>query len=137
MRKIIIAGNWKLNKINSEAVAFAKKAAGRKLKVIIVFAGGAAHLGGVVASHTTLPVIGVPIPTRVFKGIDSYLSTLQMPSGVPVATVSIGKAGASNAAILAVQILGAFDPKLKQKIARYKKNLARKVLADNAALCKK
>ncbi|MCQ9207912.1 MAG: 5-(carboxyamino)imidazole ribonucleotide mutase [Omnitrophica bacterium] len=94
------------------------------IKVIIAGAGGAAHLAGVIAAHTTLPVIGVPMPTRYLKGIDSLFSTVQMPSGVPVATMAIGKSGAKNAAILAVQILALEDKKLEQKIAQFKRKLA-------------
>ncbi len=111
-----------------EAVAsFAKSVVDRGLKVIIAGAGGAAHLAGAIASHTILPVIGVPIRTRAFKGIDSYLSTLQMPSGVPVATMAIGKAGAKNAAILALEILGTSDPKIQKKLEIHKKSLASSV----------
>ncbi len=107
-----------------EVASFAKGALNRGLKVIIAAAGGAAHLAGAIASHTTLPVIGVPIKTSILKGVDSYLSILQMPSGVPVATVSIGKAGAKNAAILALQILGTHDQKIQRKLESYKKRLA-------------
>lgn len=114
--------------------SFAQKAGQRKIKVIIAFAGGAAHLAGVIASHTILPVIGVPVKTTVLKGIDSYLSTLQMPGGVAVATMSIGKAGAKNAAILAVQILGISDARLKKKIVQYKKKLAQGVLASSLTI---
>jgi len=114
--------------------SFAQKAGQRKIKVIIAFAGGAAHLAGVIASHTILPVIGVPVKTTVLKGIDSYLSTLQMPGGVAVATMSIGKAGAKNAAILAVQILGISDARLKKKIVQYKKKLAQGVLASGLTI---
>ena len=85
---------------------FARKAAGRGVRVIIAGAGGAAHLAGVIAAHTTLPVIGVPIPSTALNGMDSLLATVQMPAGIPVATVAIGKAGATNAGILAAQILG-------------------------------
>lgn len=108
-----------------EAVAsFAKSAVDRGLKVIIAAAGGAAHLAGAIASHTTLPVIGVPIRTKVLKGVDSYLSTLQMPAGVPVATMAIGKAGAKNAAILALEILATANPGIRKKLESHKKNLA-------------
>ena len=111
-----------------EAVAsFAKSVVDRGPKVIIAGAGGAAHLAGAIASHTILPVIGVPIRTKVFKGIDSYLSTLQMPGGVPVATMAIGKAGAKNAAILALEILGTSDPKVQKKLEIYKKSLTSSV----------
>ncbi|MFH1046351.1 MAG: 5-(carboxyamino)imidazole ribonucleotide mutase [Candidatus Omnitrophota bacterium] len=94
------------------------------IKVIIAGAGGAAHLAGVIAAHTTLPVIGVPMTTTYLKGIDSLFSTVQMPSGVPVATMAIGKAGAKNAAVLAVQILALEDVKLEKKLAAFKKKLA-------------
>src|SRR5436309_1778977 len=85
---------------------FARSAAGRGIRVIIAGAGGAAHLAGVIAAHTTLPVIGVPIPSTSLNGMDSLLATVQMPAGIPVATVAIGKPGATNAGILAAQILG-------------------------------
>jgi phosphoribosylaminoimidazole carboxylase PurE protein len=105
---------------------YAKKAAGRGLEVIIAGAGGAAHLAGVVAGHTILPVIGVPMESALL-GLDSLLSTVQMPGGVPVATVAIGKAGARNAGILAVQILAGNRPELKKALIRYKAQLAAKV----------
>jgi phosphoribosylaminoimidazole carboxylase PurE protein len=105
---------------------FAKKAAGRGLEVIIAGAGGAAHLAGVIAGNTILPVIGVPMETALL-GLDSLLSTVQMPGGVPVATVAIGKAGARNAGILAVQILAGNRPELKKALIRYKAQLAVKV----------
>src|SRR5215211_6064472 len=103
------------------------EAPGRGVKVFIVGAGAAAHLGGVVAAHTTLPVIGVPIDSSALKGLDALLSTVQMPPGVPVATVSIGKPGATNAGILAAQILAVGDPALAQKLTAYKTKLAEKV----------
>ncbi|NWL89324.1 5-(carboxyamino)imidazole ribonucleotide mutase [Paenibacillus sp. 79R4] len=93
---------------------FAEQAAGRGIKVIIAGAGGAAHLPGMVAAKTTLPVIGVPVKSAALNGLDSLLSIVQMPGGIPVATVAIGKAGATNAGLLAAQILGAFDPELAQ-----------------------
>ena len=99
------------------------------MKVFIVGAGAAAHLGGVVAAHTTLPVIGVPIDSSALKGLDALLSTVQMPPGVPVATVSIGKPGATNAGVLAAQILGVADKAMAQKLEDYKKRLAEKVEA--------
>ena len=105
-------------------INYAISARGRGVQVIIAAAGGAAHLAGVIAAHTTLPVIGVPMTTRHLKGIDSLFSTVQMPSGVPVATMAIGKSGAKNAAILAVQILALEDEKLQKKLAAYKKKLA-------------
>ncbi|MEA3328922.1 MAG: 5-(carboxyamino)imidazole ribonucleotide mutase [Candidatus Omnitrophota bacterium] len=103
---------------------FAKNASRNGIKVIIACAGKAAHLAGVVASQTTLPVIGVPIKSKVLKGIDSFLSTLQMPAGVPVAAMSIGKSGAKNAALLAAQILAITDSGLRKKLILYKKKLA-------------
>jgi phosphoribosylamine---glycine ligase len=110
------------------------EAPGRGVKVFIVGAGAAAHLGGVVAAHTTLPVIGVPIDSSALKGLDALLSTVQMPPGVPVATVSIGKPGATNAAVLAAQILGVADTAMAQKLVEYKKRLADKVEAAAAKL---
>ena len=107
---------------------YARTARERGLKAIIVGAGGAAHLAGVVAAETTLPVIGVPMPTTSLQGMDSLLSTVQMPAGIPVATVAIGKSGAVNAAILAVQIMGTADAALAGKLAEYKKDLAKGVL---------
>jgi phosphoribosylaminoimidazole carboxylase PurE protein len=112
---------------------FAKGAREKGIKVIIAGAGGAAHLAGVVASHTTLPVIGVPMESRL-EGLDSLLSTVQMPSGVPVATVAIGKAGAVNAAILAVQIIGLENKSAAKKMEQYKKELVRKIEAKNRRL---
>ena len=106
---------------------YATTAAERGLGVIIAAAGGAAHLAGVLASLTPLPVIGVPIQTSSLGGLDSLLSTVQMPAGVPVATVAIGKAGPVNAAILAAQILAGADPGLREKVVQYKARLAQKV----------
>ena len=103
------------------------EAPGRGVKVFIVGAGAAAHLGGVVAAHTTLPVIGVPIDSSALKGMDALLSTVQMPPGVPVATVSIGKPGATNAGVLAVQMLALADASLADRLTQYKKKLADKV----------
>ena len=110
------------------------EAPGRGVKVFIVGAGAAAHLAGVVAAHTILPVIGVPIDSSALKGLDALLSTVQMPPGVPVATVSIGKPGATNAGVLAAQILGVADPAMAQKVAAYKQKLADKVEAAAAKL---
>lgn len=107
---------------------YARTAIDRGLKVIIVGAGGAAHLAGVVAAETTLPVIGVPMPTTSLQGLDSLLSTVQMPGGVPVACVAIGKSGAVNAAILAVQIIATSDAVLARKLVEYKKDIARRVM---------
>jgi 5-(carboxyamino)imidazole ribonucleotide mutase len=103
---------------------YARGAAGRGISVIIAGAGGAAHLAGVIAAHTTLPVIGVPIPSTSLNGMDSLLATVQMPAGIPVATVAIGKPGATNAGILAAQILAAADPSLAKKLQHHKKKLA-------------
>ena len=103
-------------------------------KVFIAAAGMAAHLAGVVAAHTTLPVIGIPIPSGSLNGMDSLLSTVQMPPGIPVATVAIGSSGAKNAAILAVQILAIADENLKQKLSDYKVNMKEEVLAKDAKL---
>ncbi len=106
---------------------FAASAERKGYKAIIAAAGGAAHLAGVVASLTTLPVIGVPIATPDLGGLDSLLATVQMPAGVPVATVGIGPAGAANAAILAAQILATADGSLRRKLAAGKEELARSV----------
>jgi phosphoribosylamine---glycine ligase len=111
-----------------------RDAPGRGVKLFIVGAGAAAHLGGVVAAHTTMPVIGVPIDSSALKGMDALLSTVQMPPGVPVATVSIGKPGATNAGVLAAQILGVADKSIAKKLAEYKKKLADKVEAAAARL---
>ena len=110
------------------------EAPGRGVKVFIVGAGAAAHLAGVVAAHSTLPVIGVPIDSSALKGLDALLSTVQMPPGVPVATVSIGKPGATNAGVLAAQIIGVGDKVMADKVAGYKKKLAEKVEVAAAKL---
>ena len=106
---------------------YARKAAGRGVRVIIAGAGGAAHLAGVIAAHTTLPVIGVPIPSTSLQGMDSLLATVQMPAGIPVATVAIGKPGATNAGILATQIIALTDSSIAKKLNAHKENLARSV----------
>lgn len=111
---------------------YAQHAAGRGLKVIIAGAGGAAHLPGMVASMTTLPVIGVPVPLKHLDGLDSLLSIVQMPAGVPVATVSI--AGARNAGLLAVRILATADAALAERVARFRDDLADSARAKDAAL---
>lgn len=105
------------------------EAPGRGVRVFIVGAGAAAHLAGVVAAHTALPVIGVPIDSSALKGLDALLSTVQMPPGVPVATVAIGKPGATNAGVLAVQMLALADPALAARLLGYKEQLAEKVEA--------
>jgi 5-(carboxyamino)imidazole ribonucleotide mutase len=116
----------------NDMARYAKSAARRGLKVIIAGAGGAAHLPGMTASHTTLPVIGVPIETKALKGLDSLLSIAQMPAGVPVATVAIGNG--RNAGLLAVAILAAFDKRLEKKLAAYKRRMAAESRAKNLAL---
>jgi len=114
-----------------DTARFAKAARSNGLKIIIAGAGGAAHLAGVVASHTTLPVIGVPMETKELKGIDSLFSTVQMPSGVPVATVSIGRSGAKNAAILALEILSLEDKTIEKKLSDFKKALVESIRKKN------
>ncbi len=117
------------------AAEFAQNAAKNGIKVIIAAAGMAAHLAGAVASRTTLPVIGVPmISGSGLEGIDALLSTMQMPPGVPVATMAVGKAGAKNAAILAVQILALSDEALAEKLAKFKKEQEKKVTEKDSAL---
>jgi phosphoribosylamine--glycine ligase len=108
-------------------IKFATSAHKRGIKVIIAGAGHAAHLAGFIAAHTSLPIIGVPIDSSCLQGLDALLSTVQMPPGVPVATVSIGKPGARNAGILAVQILALADPNLTKMLETYKKELAKQV----------
>jgi phosphoribosylaminoimidazole carboxylase PurE protein len=106
---------------------FARGAAKRGVRVIIVGAGGAAHLAGVIASQTLLPVIGVPIDATSLKGLDALLATVQMPGGTPVATMAIGKAGAKNAALLAVRILALEEPDLPKKLQAYVRKMAQEV----------
>jgi 5-(carboxyamino)imidazole ribonucleotide mutase len=113
-------------------IEWGKAAAGRGIKVIIAGAGGAAHLPGMLASVTTLPVIGVPVPLAKLDGLDSLLSIVQMPAGIPVATVSIG--GAKNAGILAARILGAFDDRLSAKLSAFGEDLKTQVAEKNAKL---
>ncbi len=103
---------------------YASSAAGRGIEVIIVGAGAAAHLAGVVAANTTVPVIGVPIDSSSLRGMDALLSTVQMPAGVPVATMAIGKAGAANAGIFAAEILASKNPQLSAKLTQLKKEMA-------------
>ena len=100
-------------------------------KIIIAGAGGAAHLAGVIAAHTILPVIGVPMETEYLKGIDSLFSTVQMPGGVPVGCMAIGKAGAKNAALFALEILGLSDKKICRQLEVYRKKMARAVREKN------
>lgn len=108
----------------AKTLEYASSALERGIEVIIVGAGAAAHLAGAVAANTTLPVIGVPIDSSSLKGLDALLSTVQMPAGVPVATMAIGKAGAGNAGIFAVEILARKDSRLSAKLAQFKKELA-------------
>lgn len=115
---------------------YATTAASRGLKVIIAAAGAAAHLAGVIAASTTLPVIGVPMATSALNGLDALLSTVQMPGGIPVATMAIDKAGAMNAAIFAAEILALSDPEIAQKLVAHKEELARDVAEKNARLQK-
>ncbi len=111
-----------------------REAPARGVKLFIAGAGAAAHLGGVIAAHTTLPVIGVPIDSSALKGLDALLSTVQMPPGVPVATVSVGKPGAINAGVLAAQILAVADTAIAERLQQYKETLAEKVEAAAAKL---
>jgi 5-(carboxyamino)imidazole ribonucleotide mutase len=114
----------------ADMLEYGRSAAGRGLRVIVAGAGGAAHLPGMLASATPLPVIGVPVPLRHLDGLDSLLSIVQMPAGVPVATVSV--AGARNAGLLAVRILGAADPELRARVERFQDQLAEEVRAKDA-----
>jgi len=113
---------------------YASSARQRGIQVIIAGAGGAAHLPGMVASKTTLPVIGVPIESKALKGLDSLLSIVQMPGGVPVATVAIGKAGATNAGLLATQMLAMTDQTLAQKLEKRREDTKEKVFESNGDL---
>ncbi len=107
---------------------FARNAANRGLQVVIAGAGGAAHLPGMIAAYTHLPVLGVPIESRVLKGLDSLLSIVQMPAGIPVATLAIGEAGAKNAALAAVSILALRDPKLREELIEFRREQTEQVL---------
>ncbi|MEA3305183.1 MAG: 5-(carboxyamino)imidazole ribonucleotide mutase [Candidatus Omnitrophota bacterium] len=118
-------------------VKFAKGAVKRGIKVIIAGAGGAAHLAGVIASNTTLPVIGIPIRTRDLKGMDSLLSIVQMPGGIPVGTMAIGEAGAKNGAIFAVEILSVRNTRLRKKLLLFKKSLEANVKKKDKDLSKR
>lgn len=113
---------------------YAESARERGLRAIIAGAGGAAHLPGMVAAKTTLPVIGVPVQSRALNGLDSLLSIVQMPGGVPVATVAIGKAGATNAGLLAAQIIAAFDPELAERIASMREKTRNEVMESSDEL---
>jgi phosphoribosylaminoimidazole carboxylase PurE protein len=117
-----------------QCAALAREAADRGISVIIAAAGGAAHLAGVIAAHTILPVIAVPIASTPLAGFDSLLSMVQMPPGIPVATVAVGEFGATNAAILAAQIIALGDPIMKQRLLQQKSDMATKVQEKNAKL---
>ena len=116
------------------AIEYSKSAEARGLKVVIAAAGGAAHLGGVLAAATVLPVIGIPVAGGALNGLDALYATVQMPSGVPVATVACGSAGPTNAALLAVQILGTADASLREKFRAYKEVLKAKVAEADARI---
>jgi 5-(carboxyamino)imidazole ribonucleotide mutase len=109
---------------------YATEAEARGLEVIIAGAGGAAHLPGMTAGHTLLPVIGVPIQSKALNGLDSLLSIVQMPAGVPVATMAIGRAGAVNAALLAVEILGGKYPELRERLHKFRRERAEQVMSE-------
>ncbi|MFC0559013.1 5-(carboxyamino)imidazole ribonucleotide mutase [Halalkalibacter alkalisediminis] len=113
---------------------YAEEARGRGLKVIIAGAGGAAHLPGMVAAKTTLPVIGVPVQSKALQGLDSLLSIVQMPGGVPVATVAIGKAGATNAGLLAAQILGTTQPEVAERLEARREKTRQAVIESSDTL---
>ena len=113
---------------------YATSAIDRGLQVIIAAAGGAAHLAGVVAAHTTLPVIGLPVPTTEMGGMDSLLSTVQMPGDVPVASMAVGMGGPRNAGLFAVQIMATACPELRQKLVEFKQKLVGQIAAKNTAL---
>lgn len=109
------------------ATDFASSAADRGLQIIIAAAGGAAHLAGVIAAHTTLPVLGVPMKSDALNGMDSLLSTVQMPAGIPVATLAIGKPGAINAALFAIAVLATADPELATKLKEFRQRQEEKI----------
>jgi len=115
-----------------ELAQYVERAPKKGVRVFICAAGGAAALAGVVAAHTVLPVIGIPIETKSLKGMDSLLSTVQMPAGVPVASMAIGRAGAKNAALFALEILGVSDAKIADKLIKYKKQMRLKIKKINS-----
>jgi 5-(carboxyamino)imidazole ribonucleotide mutase len=119
-----------------QTVEWVKTAPARGVKVIIAIAGGAAHLPGVVASHTILPVIGVPVETNIAGGLDSILSILQMPAGIPVGTMSAGKSGGTNAALYALSILATYDSSLGEKLLLYRKKMETKIIEKNNSIRK-
>lgn len=116
----------------SDTIKYAAAAKKSGIKIIIAGAGGAAHLAGVIAAHTLLPVIGVPMETRYLKGIDSLFSTVQMPSGVPVGCMAIGNAGAKNAALMALEILSIHDNRVYERLVSYREKLAKSVREKNS-----
>jgi 5-(carboxyamino)imidazole ribonucleotide mutase len=133
--------NYELNVMSAHRTPdlvkhYAETAASRGISILICAAGGAAHLAGVVASHTVLPVIGIPVQTELYGGLDSLLSTVQMPGDIPVATVGIGTGGARNAGLLAIQILALNDENLKQKLISFRQNLVEKINDKNKKLKK-
>ncbi len=121
----------------AQVMEYARTAQKRGLKVIIAGAGGAAHLAGLIAAETTLPVIGVPIESSPLHGIDALLSTAQMPGGVPVATMAVGKAGAKNAAIFATEIFSIYDGHIHEKLKRFKASLEEEVIAKDHAIAER
>lgn len=121
----------------AQVIEYSRSARTRGLKVIIAGAGGAAHLAGIIAAETTLPVIGVPIESSPLHGIDALLSTAQMPSGVPVATMAVGKAGAKNAAIFAAEVLSIYDRNINKKLKKFKASLEQEVTAKDRAVAQR
>lgn len=121
----------------AQVMEYARTAQKRGLKVIIAGAGGAAHLAGIIAAETTLPVIGVPIESSPLHGIDALLSTAQMPGGVPVATMAVGKAGAKNAAIFSAEILSIYDGRIHEKLKIFKTSLEEEVTAKDRAIAER
>jgi len=113
-----------------ETMEYISNAEGRGVEVVIAAAGGAAHLAGVAAAHTVLPVLGVPMQSQALQGLDSLLSTVQMPAGIPVGTLAIGKAGAINAALLAIAILATSRPPLREKLRRFREEQSQKILKE-------
>ncbi len=119
------------HRLPAETAEYARTAEERGIEVLIAGAGAAAHLAGVLAAHSTLPVIGVPLDSSALQGMDALLATVQMPGGIPVACMAIGKAGAKNAALFAVQILSRKDPSLVGRLKEYREEMRRKILAEN------
>jgi 5-(carboxyamino)imidazole ribonucleotide mutase len=137
LRQFDVPAEWRVvsaHRTPDWMMEYAHQAEARGLEVIIAGAGGAAHLPGMVAGHTLLPVIGVPIQSRALNGLDSLLSIVQMPAGVPVATMAIGRAGAINAALLAVSILGITRPDLRDALRAYRAQRAEAVMAETLDL---